>query len=94
MAGTKLNKTRFDARLSVEQKQFFEKAAVIGGFRSLSDFVISSAQEKAREIINDNEQILASEKDQKVFFDAVLNPPAPNKNLQSAFEAYRQSLNE
>src|SRR5690606_38510950 len=38
---------RFDARLSKEQKQFFEKAAYLGGYRSLTDFVILTVQEKA-----------------------------------------------
>ena len=42
---------RFNARLSREQKQLFEKAASIGGYRSLTDFVILTIQEKAKEIV-------------------------------------------
>ena len=38
---------RFDARLPKAQKEFFEKAASLGGFRSLTDFIILTAQEKA-----------------------------------------------
>ena len=79
---------RFDARLSKEQKKFFERAAALGGFRSLTDFVILTVQEKAKEIIQENEQILASEKDSRIFFDAITNPKKPSKSLKNALKAY------
>jgi len=79
---------RFDMRLSREQKKLFEKAAVLGDFRNLTDFVISAVQEKAKEIIREKEQIIASEKDSEIFFDAVTNPKKPSKTLKKALEAY------
>lgn len=79
---------RFDARLPKEQKQFFEKAAYLGGFRSLTDFVILTVQEKAKEIVQEKEQIIASEKDSQIFFDAITNPKKPSKTLKNAFEDY------
>lgn len=79
---------RFDARLSKEQKQFFEKAAYLGGFRSLTDFVILTVQEKAKEIVQDKEQIIASERDGRIFFDAITNPKKPSKTLTNALEDY------
>jgi len=81
---------RFDARLSKEQKLFFEKAATLGGFRSLTDFVILTVQEKAKEIIQENEQILASEKDSRIFFDAITNSKKPSKSLKNALKAYNE----
>ena len=79
---------RFDARLPKEQKQFFEKAALLGGYRSLTDFIIRTVQEKAKEIIQEKEQIIASEKDSEIFFNAITNPKKPSENLKSAFEDY------
>ena len=79
---------RFDARLPKEQKQFFERAAALGGFRSLTDFVILTVQEKAKEIILENEQIIASEKDSQIFFDAITNPKNPSETLKNALEGY------
>ena len=79
---------RFDMRLSREQKKLFEKAAVLGDFRNLTDFVISAVQEKAKEIIREKEQIIASEKDSEIFFDAVTNPKKPSKTLKKALDAY------
>jgi len=70
---------RFDARLPKEQKDFFEKAAALGGFRSLTDFIVFTVQEKAREIIKEKEQIIASERDGKIFFDAITNLKKPSK---------------
>lgn len=80
--------SRFDARLPKEQKLFFEKAAKLGGYRSLTEFVFLSAQEKAKEIIKEKEQIIASERDSQVFFDAITNPKKPSSNLKKAVEDY------
>ncbi|MGC4130094.1 MAG: DUF1778 domain-containing protein [Bergeyella sp.] len=80
--------TRFDARLPKEQKQFFEKAAYLGGFRNLTDFIILTVQEKAKEIIKEKEQIIASEKDSKIFFDAITNLKKPSKTLKNALKDY------
>ncbi len=79
---------RFDTRLSKEQKVFFEKAARLGGYRNLTDFVVMAAQEKAKEIISEKERILASQKDSEVFFNAVMNPKAPNEELSKAANAF------
>ena len=79
---------RFDARLSKEQKQFFEKAAYLGGFRSLTDFVILTVQQRAKEIVQENERIIASKKDSQIFFDAITSPKKPSKTLINALEDY------
>jgi len=79
---------RFDTRLSKEQKIFFERAAALGGFRSLTDFVVIAAQEKANKIISEREKIISSQKDSEIFFDAVLNPQSPNKELLEATKEF------
>ena len=84
-------KARFDGQLSLEQKQYFEQAARLGGFRTLTDFVFSSAQEKADEIVRLHHTLLTSEKDRDVFFTALMNPPEPNAKLKKAAERYNQA---
>lgn len=79
---------RFDARLPKEQKQFFEKAAYLGGYRNLTDFIVRTVQEKAKEIIKEKEQIIASEKDSQIFFDAITNSKKPSKTLKNALDDY------
>ncbi len=88
----KHDKARFDTRLSKEQKVFFERAARVGGYRSLTDFVVLTVQEKAKEIISENEQIIASKKDSEIFFDAITNSPKANKNLINAANEYNALL--
>ena len=85
---------RFDARLPKEQKQFFERAAYLGGYRNLTDFVIIAAQEKAKEIIKEKEQIIASEKDSQVFFDAITNPQKPSETLKRALDDYNAFVSD
>ncbi len=79
---------RFDARLPKSQKLLFEKAAYLGGYRNLTDFVIHTAQEKAKEIIEENERIITSERDSQIFFDAITNPKEPSKALKKAYNDY------
>ncbi len=79
---------RFDARLPKEQKQFFERAALLGGYRNLTDFVVVTLQEKAKEIISEREKIISSEKDSKIFFDAITNSKKPSSTLIKAVEDY------
>jgi uncharacterized protein (DUF1778 family) len=80
---------RFDARLPKEQKQLFEKAAYLGGFRNLTDFIILTVQEKAKEIIKENEQIIASEKDSEIFFNAITKPKKVSDTLKKALGEYK-----
>lgn len=79
---------RFDARLPKEQKLFFEKAAYLGGYRNLTDFIVGTAQEKAKEIIKEKEQIIVSERDSQIFFDAITNPKQPSETLKKAVDDY------
>ena len=81
-------KARFDARLPKEQKDFFEYAASIGGYRTVTEFIISSAQKQADKIIESHNKVLTSNKDREVFFDALLNPEKPNDKLKSALKNY------
>ena len=87
---TAVPQARFDARLSRSQKDLFEEAARIKGFKSLSEFVIHTTQEAAIVIIERHNAILASERDRQVFFAAMANPPKPNKELIQAAKSYQK----
>ncbi len=87
-------KARFDAKIPKVQKDLFEYAASLGGFRTLTDFIINAVQEKANAIIQEHNTILASEKDREVFFNALVNPAGPNQKLRDAAERYKLFLQE
>ncbi len=82
--------SRFEARITEAQKALFQRAAALGGHRTLTDFVINSAQEKAEVIVRDSEILRLSEKDRKIFVEALLRPSAPNKKLRQAATRYKK----
>ena len=84
--------TRFDARLTKEQKEFFEYASQLGGYRSLTEFVLRAVQSKAEEIVEEHNAILTSKRDQEIFFDLVFKGLAPNQELKSALEEYNRHV--
>jgi uncharacterized protein (DUF1778 family) len=88
------DKARFDTRLPKEQKQFFEKAAMLGGYRNLTDFIVVTVQNKAREIIEESERTIASQKDQEIFFNSLINSPKPNNDLLSAIDDYNKLISK
>jgi len=83
---------RYDMKLSKEQKEYFEYAAKLGGYRTLSEFIIHSAQENAQRIVKEHEQILKSDRDRELFFNELLYPGMPNQELRQAAEEYVQNI--
>ena len=94
MGTLKPDKARFDTRLPLEQKKFFERAATLGGYRNLTDFVIITVQNKAREIIEESERIFASEEDKEIFFNSLIDPPKPKESLVSAKNDYDKLIQD
>lgn len=84
--------TRFDTRLTKEQKEFFEYASKLGGFRSLTEFILRAVQSKADEIVEEHNKIIASKRDQEIFFNFVFKGEKPNKELKSALKEYNSLL--
>ena len=89
---TNSKSTRFDTRLPKEQKMYFEKAAQLGGYRNLTEFILSAVSEKAKEIISENERIIASQKDSEIFFNAIFQQIKPNKILLEAVNEYNKTV--
>ena len=85
-------KTRFDTRIPKDQKDLFQHAAELGGFKTLSEFVLYSAKVQAEIIVKKHESILSSKRDAKIFFEAIMNPPHPNVQLKKAAKEYHQLL--
>lgn len=82
-------KARFDTKLPKWQKEKFEKAASLEGYRSLTEFIVTTVNEKAEQIIEKHELVLATERDRQLFFEAIENPPLPNKALMEAAQRYK-----
>jgi uncharacterized protein (DUF1778 family) len=84
---------RLEARLSPEQKALLERAAALEG-RSLTDFVVSSAQSAALETIQRYEVIELTAEDSLAFAKALMNPSPPNEALRAAARRHRELVTE
>ena len=79
--------TRLEARIAPEALAIVKRAAEMEG-RSLSDFIVSAAQEAARRTIEENNVIRMSVEGQQRFVDMLLNPPEPSPALKRAKAAH------
>ena len=84
---------RLEARVSREQKNLLERAAALEG-RSLTDFVVASAQAAAMETIERHEVIALTTLDSLAFTQALMHPPAPNEQLRAAARRHRELIAE
>ena len=82
---------RLEARVSSAQKALFQRAAELST-RTLSEFVVASAQEAANRIIQENEAIQLTRAEQMAFVSALLDPPEPNARLRQAAKKYRAHI--
>src|ERR1700730_15342893 len=80
---------RLEARVSREQKDLFLQAAALQG-RSLTDFLVASAQEAAIETVRTHDAMRLSERDRQTFVSALLASSAPAKTLEQAAKRYRE----
>lgn len=93
-----LNKTkpprkisRIEARLNPEQKRRIEYAASLKG-TSVSDFMVSSADDAAMQTIQRHEIWTLSGRDREVVVEALLNPPEPSARMKAALRRYRRRV--
>ena len=89
VAGAKTE--RVDVRVAPETKELLQRAAALRG-RSLSDFVVESAQEAAVAAIRDHRVMTLTAEDSRALADALLDPPEPNEALIRAFRRHRELI--
>ncbi|MBI5720371.1 MAG: DUF1778 domain-containing protein [Burkholderiales bacterium] len=87
----KLRAARLEARMTTQQKALLQHAAALSG-RTLSEFVVASAEEAAAKVIQEHETIQLSRAEQIAFVTALLKPRAPNARLRKAAAKYRQQM--
>ena len=84
-------KARLEARISQEQKELVLEAARITG-RSLTDFVVNTVVEAAKQTLQQQKILELSEKDRLFFVETLLNPSPPSEKLQASAQRYRQRI--
>lgn len=80
---------RIEARITPDALALVRRAAELKGC-SLSDFLVTSAQNAAYKTIEETNIIRLSAEDQVRFVELLLNPPAPSPAVIKAFEHNRE----
>lgn len=75
---------RLEARVTQQQKSIIQRAAQLSGL-SITDFLVTSAQNKAEDVIREHNVITLTAQDSVLFTSALLNPREPNAALRNAF---------
>jgi uncharacterized protein (DUF1778 family) len=81
---------RLEARITAEQKKLIEHAAALQG-RTVTDFVLASVQEAARQAIEQHQRLDLSLRDSQIFVEAFINPKPVNDRLRETVRRYRQA---
>lgn len=74
---------RMAQRISPEDKRLIMRAAALSN-QALSDFVVETSLQAAREVIASAEQVHLSERDSLRVLDALENPPLPTPAMVAA----------
>lgn len=82
---------RFDARLSEDQKLLIQRAADLEG-RTMTDFVLHSAEVAAERTIQERAMLILSARDTETFVNAILTPPEPGPVLHAATRHYKRIM--
>ncbi|HXB66945.1 MAG TPA: DUF1778 domain-containing protein [Candidatus Acidoferrales bacterium] len=80
---------RFDARLNEEQKFLIQRAADLEG-RSMTDFVLHSAEAAAERTIEKRAMLILTARETEAFTKAILKPLSPGPVLREAARKYRE----
>ncbi|EEY7880594.1 DUF1778 domain-containing protein [Escherichia coli] len=84
-----LKKQRIDLRLNEDDKHMIEEAAAMTN-QSISQFMVSTASERAAEVIDQHRRLLLNEESWNLVMDAITNPPVPNERLKRAAKRLRE----
>lgn len=84
---------RIEARTTPDTLAIVRRAAEIQG-RSISEFVVSAAEQAARKALEEEQIIRLSAAEQVRFVEALLNPSPTAPAMARAFEHHRRLIGE
>ncbi len=88
---TRVREERLGFRVSRQTKALVERAADLEQ-RSLTDFCLTALTDAANQTILRHQTLALSERDRKIFFDTLMNPPEPSERLKRAAKAARTRI--
>jgi len=85
----KVSDDRIVSRIPRSNRIIIEKAAAVYG-ATVNQFIVQTALDRATEILQREELLKLSEKDARLFLDALDNPPPPNAHLLKAMQQHNR----
>ncbi|MCU1272868.1 MAG: hypothetical protein JWO48_299 [Bryobacterales bacterium] len=82
---------RFDARLNQQQKILIQRAADLEG-RTMTDFVLHSAETAAERTIEERAMLVLSASETERFVNTILNAAEPGHVLRAAARHYKNRV--
>jgi uncharacterized protein (DUF1778 family) len=82
--------TRIQVRLTALQMVDIQRAAALRG-QTVSEFLLASATDVARQIVSEHTSIELTQQEQVVFVQALLDPQSAAPRLHRAVETYRKA---
>jgi len=80
---------RITARITPEIEDLLHRASALSGVSSINAFVLSSAVEKARRIIEEEDRMILNREESLLFCEALEREPVVHPRLNKAFQSYR-----
>jgi uncharacterized protein (DUF1778 family) len=87
----RLREERLGFRVDEPTKALIQRAALLER-RKLTDFCVTALTDAARRTIADHDTLVLTKRDRAVFFDTLVNPPAPNARLRRAFAEHKRRV--
>ncbi len=82
---------RIYARCNSQLKEHIQYAASLKGL-DLTTYVLSTLATDADRTVQEHDIMKLSKRDREAFAEAIINQPAPNKNLLAAAKRYKERM--
>jgi uncharacterized protein (DUF1778 family) len=83
--------SRVEFRVSKKDKELFEYASSLKGFKSFSEFARLVIHKEVKAIVEEEKRILISKRDKEIFFNALMGKEEkPNEALISAIKFHHE----
>lgn len=90
---SKKGENRVEFRVTNEEKELFECAKQLRGFKTFSEFARFVITKEAKAIVQEENKILASKRDKEIFFNALMDKDQqPNKFLLEAIKYHDEII--
>ena len=82
---------RLEARIPAQVYDQMQRAAKLRGM-TLTGYILATAGEEARRILEETEIMRLSRADQVAFAETLINPPEPNERLKRAAKRHAELI--